>query len=513
MRVAAALLLTLLAGGASAQSWPTYHGDDTGQHHSKLDQIAAGNVGSLALSWVYHAQVPSAGMGLKPAIKSTPIEVGGVLYFSMPNQVWAIDARTGHEIWAYKTQSGSAIGNRGVAVRNGTVYLETPDSHLVALDAATGTEKWRVEFADVRLGYFATMAPVIVKNHVLVASGGDSLDLPGYLQSRDPETGGLQWQWRVTPKPGEKGAETWPDAQAMEHGGGMPWMPGTYDPETNLIYWGTGNPNPVHAGQGRKGDNLFTCSIVALDADTGKMAWYYQVSPHDTHDWDAVQTPVLVDGTFQGKPRKLLIQASRNGYFFVLDRKTGEHLLTQPYAAVNWAKGLDKQGRPIPDPAKEPRTDGTLVNPSSGGAANWPPPAFDPASGLLFVQTSDMMSIYYLTDTSPRPIGFAGRDDMLEPHPAITAIDYTTGKVRWQHKFNPGVGFGGVLSTAGKLVFAGDTDQNFLALDRDDGHTLWRVNLGNAVAGAPIAYEIGGREFVVVAAGTDLYGFALPAGN
>jgi len=290
-------------------------------------------------------------------------------------------------------------------------------------------------------------------------------------------------------------------------------MPGTYDPETNLIYWGTGNPNPVHAGQGRKGDNLFTCSIVALDADTGKMAWYYQVSPHDTHDWDAVQTPVLVDGTFQGKPRKLLIQASRNGYFFVLDRKTGEHLLTEPYVAVNWAKGLDKQGRPIPDPAKEPRTDGTLVNPSSGGGANWPPPAFDPDSGLLFVQTSDMMSIYYLTDLSPRPIGFAGRDDMLEPHPAVTAIDYTTGKMRWQHKFDPGVSFGGVLSTAGKLVFAGDTDQNFLALDTADGHTLWRVNLGAATAGAPISYEIGGRQFVVVAAGTDLYGFALPAGK
>jgi alcohol dehydrogenase (cytochrome c) len=513
----AALLLTLLAGAAAAQSstqgsWPTYHGDDTGQHHSTLDQVNAGNVGSLALSWVYHAQVP-AGMGLKPAIKSTPLEIGGVLYFSMPNQVWAIDARTGREIWTYTTKSGSAIGNRGVAVRNGTVYVETPDSHLVALDAATGKEKWRVEFADVRLGYFATMAPVIVKNHVIVASGGDSLDLPGYLQARDPDTGALQWQWRVTPKPGEKGSETWPDAQAMEHGGGMPWMPGTYDPETNLIYWGTGNPNPVHAGQGRKGDNLFTCSIVALDADTGKMAWYYQVSPHDTHDWDAVQTPVLVDGKFQGKPRKLLIQASRNGYFFVLDRKTGEHLLTEPYVPVNWAKGVNAKGQPIPDPAKEPRVDGTLVNPGSGGAANWPPPAFDPDNGLLFVQTSDTMSIYYLTDLSPRPIGFAGRDDMLEPHQAVTAIDYTTGKIRWQHKFGPGISFGGVLSTAGKLVFTGDTDQNFLALDAADGHTLWRVNLGTSANGAPITYKIGQQQFVVVAAGTDLYGFTLPAGR
>ena len=513
MKASAALLLALLAGTASAQSWPTYHGDDTGQHHSNLAQITAGNVESLALNWVYKAQVPGGGIGLKPALKATPIEVDGVLYFSMPNQAWAIDARTGREIWTYATKSGSAIGNRGVAVHNGTVYLETPDSHLVALDAATGKEKWRVEFADARLGYFATMAPVIVKNHVIVASGGDSLDLPGYLQARDPETGALQWEWRTTPKAGEKGSETWPDADAMDHGGGMPWMPGTYDPETNLIYWGTGNPNPVHAGQGRKGDNLFTCSIVALDADTGKLVWYYQVSPHDTHDWDAVQTPVLVDGNFQGKPRKLLIQANRNGYFFVLDRTNGQHLLTEPYVAVNWAKGLDANGRPIPDPAKEPKTDGTLVNPSSGGAANWPPPAFDPQSGLLYVPTNDMPSIYYLTDTGPKPVGFGGLDDLLEPNPRITAIDYATGKVRWKHRFSVGIGFSGVLSTAGRLVFVGDADQDFVALNGDDGHTLWRVNLGAAVGGAPITYQIGGKQFVVVAAGMDLYGFALPAGK
>jgi acido-empty-quinoprotein group A len=513
MRASAALLLTLLAGTAGAQSWPTFHGDDSGQHHSKLTQITAANVASLTLSWIYKAQVPGGGMGLKPTLKATPIEVDGVLYFSMPNQVWAIDARTGREIWAYKTEAGNAIGNRGVAVHNGTVYVETPDSHLVALEASTGKEKWRVEFADARLGYFATMAPIIVKNHVIVASGGDSLNLPGYLQARDPETGALQWEWRTTPRAGEKGSETWPDTDAMDHGGGMPWMPGTYDPDTNLIYWGTGNPNPVHAGQGRKGDNLWTCSIVALDADTGKLTWYYQVSPHDTHDWDAVQTPVLVDGNFHGKPRKLLIQASRNGYFFVLDRRTGEHLLTEPYVPANWAKGLDGNGRPIPDPAKEPSTDGTLVNPSSGGAANWPPPAFDPQSGLLYVQANDMSSIYYLTDTGPKPVGFGGLDDMLEPHPGITAIDYATGKVRWRHPFSAGVNFAGVLNTAGKLVFAGDTNQDFIALDAANGRTLWRVNLGTSTNGTPITYQIGQQQFIVVAAGMDLYGFTLPTGK
>jgi alcohol dehydrogenase (cytochrome c) len=344
----------------------------------------------------------------------------------------------------------------------------------------------------------------------MVAAGGDSLDLPGYLQARDLETGALKWEWRVTPKPGEKGSETWPDAQSMEHGGGMPWLPGTYDPELNLIYWGTGNPNPVHAGQGRKGDDLFTCSIVALDADTGTLVWYYQVSPHDTHDWDAVQTPILVNGKFDGKPRKLLIQASRNGYFFVLDRKTGKHLLTEPYAKTNWAKGLDAEGRPIPDADKEPTTDGTLVNPMSGGATNWPAQAFNPATGLLFVPSVEAYSIYYLTDTNPKPAGFGGRDDMLESLQMITAIDYTTGKIRWQHPLGPGIGFAGLLSTAGKLVFGGDSDHDFIALDAADGRSLWHVNLGEAVSNAPITYSIGGRQYIVVAAGLNLYGFVLP---
>jgi alcohol dehydrogenase (cytochrome c) len=500
----------VLAGEPAAdRSWPTFHGDLTGRHHSDLKQIDSGNVGTLRLAWVYKAQVPAESFGLKPAIKATPVEQDGVLYFSMPNRVWAVDARTGREIWTYVTKSGTSIGNRGVAVHNGMVYLETPDSHLVALEAATGHEKWRVEIADSRLGYVSTMAPTVMKNQLMVAAGGDSLDLPGYLQARDPETGALKWEWRVTPKPGEKGSETWPDAQSMDHGGGMPWLPGTYDSELNLIYWGTGNPNPVHAGQGRKGDDLYTCTIVALDADTGKLVWHYQVSPHDTHDWDAVQTPVLFDGNFAGKPRKLLIQASRNGYFFVLDRKTGEHLLTEPYAKVSWAKGLDAQGRPIPDPDKEPRTDGTLVNPTSGGAANWPAQAFDPDSGLLFVPSVESYSIYYLTDTGPKPVGFGGRDDLLEPQPAITAIDYTTGKIRWQHPFSPGIGFSGLLSTAGRLVFGGDTDHDFLALDAADGHSLWHVNLGEGMTNAPITYSIGGRQYVVVAAGLDLYGFTL----
>jgi alcohol dehydrogenase (cytochrome c) len=489
--------------------WRTYNGDFAGQRHSPLREINKHTVGSLGLAWIYHATISGAGIGLKPAIKSTPIEQDGVLYFSAPNNVWAVDARSGREIWHFKTDSGSAIGNRGVAVSNGTVYVEVPDNHLIALDASTGKEKWRVEIADARLGYSSTTAPVLVKNHLIVAAAGDSLDLPGYLQARDPETGALQWEWRATPRPGEKGAETWPNAAAMDHGGGMPWLPGTYDPELNLIYWGTGNPSPVHAGQSRLGDDLWTCSIVALDADTGELRWYYQASPHDTHDWDAVQTPVLVDTVFAGKPRKLLMQASRNGYFFLLDRATGEHLITEPYLDVNWAKGIDANGHPIPDPEKQPKPDGVVVNPSSSGAANWPPPALDPAQHLLYVNMQDMFSIYYLMDLSANPAGFAGRDDFLAPGPEVRAIDYLTGKVRWVHKFNQGASFSGVLSTAAGLVFTGDSENDLVALDGATGQSVWHSNLGALVTNSPITYRAGGRQFLVVAAGMDIYGFAI----
>jgi acido-empty-quinoprotein group A len=492
------------------ETWPTYHGDGTGQRHSLLHQVHAANVASLGLVWVYHASTLDDSNLMRSTIKATPLEQEGVLYFSLPNHVWAIDARTGRPIWHFVTQSGTAIGNRGVALYGRSVLFETPDDHLVSLDATTGQEQWRVEIADPKMGYTSTMAPIVIGKHLIVAAGGDSLDLPGYLQSRDPETGALQWSWRTTPRRGERGSRTWPNQDAMDHGGGMPWLPGTYDRELNLIYWGTGNPNPVHAGQGRSGDNLWTCSIVALNADTGKLVWYYQVSPHDTHDWDAVQTPVLFDGEFAGHSRKLLMQASRNGYFFLLDRATGEHLLTAPYVAANWAIGLDKQGRPIPNPDKEPRPDGTLVNPSTGGAANWPPPSFDPGTGLLFVNIGNFSGIYYLTDLSRKPAGFGGREEFLAPQPMITAIDYRTGQATWTHPLTPGINSSGLLSTEGQILFSGDSEQNFGAFDTRSGKSLWHVGLGALVSNAPITYELNGRQYIVVAAGMDLYAFSLP---
>ena len=339
--------------------------------------------------------------------------------------------------------------------------------------------------------------------------GGDSLDVPGYLESRDPETGQLQWRWNTTPRKGEPGAETWPNPEAMEHGGGMTWVPGTYDPELNLYYLGTGNPNPVMAGQGRKGDNLWTCSIVALNPDTGKMAWYFQASPHDTHDWDAAETPVLIDGEIDGRPRKLLAQSSRNGYFFVLDRTNGKNIVSKPFIDINWSKGLDAKGQPIGNPEKEPKPDGTLVVPALGGAANWPSPSFDPETGLFYVNASSSYSLYYLTDTGDKPEGYGGRDSGVYSTLALKAIDYATGQIRWTHEYNRGGPPIGILTTAGKLLFTGDPSGNFIVYDPANGKILWHAHLIATVSNGPMTYELDGRQYVVVGAGDTLYGFTL----
>ncbi len=298
----------------ATDTWPTYNGDYSGARFSTLDQINAGNVGSLALAWVFRAH--------GSVLKSTPLEVNGILYFSAPDNVWAVDARFGRQIWHYqRTSEGDHIGHRGLGMYKDWLYFTTPDAHLVCLDARDGKVRWDVELADVKLGYFSTMAPLVVRDHVIAGVSGDVTDVRGFLESIDPETGKIQWTWYTDPDPGQPGSETWPkDSDAILHGGGMTWMTGTYDPALNLLYWGTGNPNPVLAGEGRPGDNLYTCSIVALNPDTGKLVWYFQPSPHDVHDWDAVETPVLFDAEFKGKKRKLLAQASRNGFYFLLDR-------------------------------------------------------------------------------------------------------------------------------------------------------------------------------------------------
>ena len=487
----------------ATDTWPTYNGDYSGKRFSPLDQINASNVSSLTLAWVFHPHAST--------IKSTPLEVNGVLYFTVPDNVWAVDARYGREIWHYhRASEGDHIGNRGLAMYKNWLYFTTPDSHIVCLDAKDGTVRWIVELADPKLGYFATMAPLIVRDHVIVGVSGDVTDIRGFLESLDPETGKIQWRWYTEPDPGQPGYETWPkDPDALLHGGGMTWMTGTYDPDLNLLYWGTGNPNPVLAGDARPGDNLYTCSIVALNPDTGKLAWYFQPSPHDVHDWDAVETPVLFDADFNGQTRKLLAQASRNGFYFLLDRANGQHLVTAPFIDQTWAKGVDSRGRPIAKPESAPSPDGALVEPGSDGASNWMAPSFDPQTGLFYVTARRIFSIFYLTTTG-KAEGWAGRDINLWANSTLRALDYRTGKVVWNHELGNGESISGILTTAGHLLFSADNSGNLLALDPATGKTLWHLNAGGKLDASPMTYQLDGRQYLLFAVQDILYAFALP---
>ena len=494
-------------------TWPSYNGDYSGRRYSPLTQIDASNIGSLKMAWMYRTDVGAMRGGMAPApIKSTPLEVNGILYFTLPDNVWAVDARTGEQLWHYSwvDHGGHLLGNRGVGMYGNWLYFLSPDGWFISLDAKDGKERWKVHVADSKMQYFTTMATMVVGDHVIVGVGGDAMDVPGYLEARDPETGALQWRWNTEPRPGEPGANTWPNAGAMEHGGGMTWMPGTYDPGLNLLYWGTGNPNPVYAGQGRKGADLWTCSIVALNPDTGKLAWYFQASPHDTHDWDNVETPVLFDGEFNGQKRKMLAQAARNGYFFVLDRTNGKNLVSEPFGGANWSAGLDDKGQPIPNTRKEPKTDGVLLNTPAGGGTNWFPPSFDPQSGLFYVNAVRGYSLAYLTDTDAKPEGYGGSGRTLLSHAVLEALDYRTGKIRWSHHFpDSGTAGSGLLSTAGKLLFSGDPSGNLIAWDPGTGRMLWHFHLPAPVSNGPMTYELDGRQYLVAGAGDTLYAFTL----
>jgi len=502
-----------------ADSWPTYNGDYSGRRFSEIAQINQKNLEQLKIKWKYKIAniAPLRGMG-NPIIKSTPLMVNGVLYFTIPDHVFAVDARTGKERWRFDfdDHGGHLLGQRGVGMYGKWIYFLTPDGWFISLNSVTGKERWRKKVADEKLQYFTTMAAVIVKNHVLIGVGGDAMDVRGYLEARDPETGEKQWRWWSEPlKMGDPGSETWPNQAAMDHGGGMTWLPGTYDPELNLIYWGTGNTNPVFAGQGRKGANLYTDSIVALNPDTGKMAWYFQASPHDTHDWDNVETPVLFDMQIDGKPRKLLAQAARCGYFFVLDRVTGKYLVSKPFTkTANWSKGIDDRGQPIPDPDKEPKVDGSMVDVPINGATNWPPPSYSPRTKLFYVNASEGYGVAYLYDTSPQPEGYAGGGaGHFDPVSSLIALDVTTGDVKWKHvakgEGTEGGGIsGGILTTAGDLLFTGDSDR-LAAFDPADGRILWSEKLDGHVSNGPSTWTLDDRQYLIVGAGDTLYAVTL----
>jgi alcohol dehydrogenase (cytochrome c) len=534
-----------------SDNWPTYSGDYTGKRYSSLKQITRANVKNLGLVWasrITPGLATSGGFGAfgggTPAVPTivggygtgelnqtggrsarivgSVLAVDGILYVSTLDNAWAIDARDGRLIWHYvwKTTGGTHTGNRGLAIWRNWLFMTTPDNYLVSLDAKTGKERWHKKVAELSQQYFTTTAPIVIDNHVLVSPGND-LDAPGFMKSFDPETGDVRWTWYATPQnPGDPGLDTWASLDAARHGGGHMWIPGSFDPETRLYITGTANPTPAYTSQNRgEGDNLYTCSLVALNVDTGKLAWHFSTSPHDTHDWDSAQTPILVDAPFSGRARKLVLQATRNGYFFVLDRVSGEHLLTTKLSdAANWAKGIDARGRPQRDPAKDHHIAGALVSPQNAGAINWAPPAFNPDTGLFYVALNESYSMYYLTETDPRgAMGLGGKEEqnVTSFGTFLLAIDYRTGKPAWKHRFAGSGSWGGTyighmyMTTAGGLLFGGDPGGNFVAYDAATGKPLWHTRLGE-VSNGPQTFMLDGRQHLMVAAVDTLYTFALP---
>jgi alcohol dehydrogenase (cytochrome c) len=516
-------------------AWATYHGDYTGRHYSPLKQVDVTNVKNLSLAWFYRTpattngaimggppdDAPAARGGNTPSqagpiIKAMPLMVKGILYLSTPNRVYAVDARTGTQLWQYAWRGRGAIGNRGVGMSGDWLYVVTPDNYVVSLEAATGKERWAKKLTPEGVSNWSTSAPVIVRNHVLVGIGGDSPvgTTRGFIEALDTETGASQWKWYTTPDQGEPGIETWPSAAASLKSSGAPWQPPTYDPELNLLYVPTGQATPTYNGKGREGANLYTCSIVALDVDTGKMAWYYQTSPHDTHDWDATEVTILVDGVVDGQPRKLLAQTNRNGYYFLLDRTNGKPIVVKPFAMSNSYSGLE-HGVLVPNPAKEGAPGGTLVSPTSDGAVNFPAQSFSPDTGLFYVNATDAISIFYLSEDASDPTGF-GRGQ--EWHGGffdsrVMALDYRTGEPKWQHSYEQ-QGWGssqqpGLLSTGGGLLFSGDPSGDFIAFDAATGKILWHAQLGSQLTNSPQTYMLDGRQYFTVAAGDTLFAFYL----
>ncbi len=517
--------------------WPIYAGDYTGKRYSDLKLINESNVRDLSLAWVQRFTAGSGpdgfgsattgfagggrgmivgGLGTGDLNPGGPAHIGGgilmvdgVLYMTSPDNVWAVDARDGSIIWHYywKTRGGTHTGNRGVGMYHDWLYLETHDDELVSLDARTGQERWHREFASFDDQYFSSMSPMVIGNHVILGTGND-IDSPGFIQSVDPETGERQWiTYTVPMHPGDPGADSWATIQAGSHGGGQPWMPGAYDPETHLYIFGTGNPTPAYTTGRGDGDNLFACTMIAVDVDTGKMKWYYQTSPHDTHDWDTVQTPILVDAPFKGKERKMVMQAARNGYFFVLDRTTGEHLVTGKFGTVNnWAIGLDSEGRPRRNPEKDASIAGSLVNTD---VTNVPPSSFSPQTGLFYAPEDNSLRIDYLIDPDPRgSMGLGGTlgGGNINYGTNIDAIDYRTGKIVWRHAVG---GTSGLLTTAGHLLFSGD-GTNVVAYDAATGTPLWHSRIGSS-GNAPETYMLDGLQYILATGDDQVYAFVLNA--
>ena len=506
----------ILGAGKEPQNWLTYSGTTLSQRHSGLTQITPANAKDLTLQWVFQSR------SLEKH-EVTPLVVDGVMYTVQGiNDVFALNAVTGKTIWAYRYKPDAVAHNccgqetRGLAILGDKIFLAALDTNVIAIDAKTGKEVWRTQAADPKQGYTMTHAPLVIKDKVIAGVAGGEYGIRGFVAAFDAATGKEVWRFYTIPGPGEPGNETW-SGDSWKHGSGAIWETGSYDPETNLTFWGTGNAGPDWNGDARLGDNLYSSSVIALDADTGKLKWHYQFSPHNEFDWDATQIPVLADIPWQGRPRKVMLWANRNGMFYVLDRTTGQFLLGKPFVKVNWATGFDENGRPMRTPGVEPTKQGTLVYPGNQGGTNWYNPSFSPRTGLFYIPTWENSSSTYVKGAEPPDFVdgkmFTGSFPSFNKNPdefaAIRAVDPRTGEKKWDYRLAAPSTEAGILTTASDVLFSGGRDGAFYALDARDGKLLWETNLGPSVAAGPITYAVNGKQYVSIQAGSALFTFAL----
>lgn len=499
-------------------NWLTYSGDLGANRHSPLREINTANVAGLKPVWIY--QPAMAGR-----FETSPVAVDGVLYITEnPTVVTALDAKTGRKLWRWERQLpkdlqtiGFGPVNRGVAVLDNMVYVATLDAHLVALDAKSGAVRWDTPVADYKAGYCFTAAPLVIPGAVLTGTAGGEAGIRGFVDAYDAKTGKRLWRFYTIPGAGEPGNETWmkdeKGNETWKTGGGSTWVTGSYDPKLNLVYWGVGNPGPDWNGDMRHGDNLYTCSLVAIDAATGKLRWHFQFTPHDTHDWDATEIPVLADLVVRGKKRNVVIMANRNAFYYVLDRESGEFLVGVPYAKQTWAKGLDDKGRPVVLPGSEPTEEGNLVWPSLQGATNWFSPSLDAAAGMFYVAVREMGAYYFKGEAEYKPGTFfaGGGERALKPDDnwgAVRGLEASTGKMKWEFRLKSPP-WAGVLSTGGGLVFGGSEEGNFFALDAKTGSPLWNFQTGGQITANPMSFLVDGKQRVAIAAHGALIVFGL----
>jgi len=496
-------------------NWTSYNGDYTGRRHSALREINTSNVAQLRAAWVFHP-------GNSQNLEATPIVVRGMMYVTAANDVFALDARTGRQLWHYHRPVSSGLlddaaahKNRGAGVWQNSVFVQTDDAHLLSLDARSGNLLWDVEYADKTKHYGSTGAPLVVKDQVVVGTSGGDSGVRGFLAAFDAVTGKKKWQHWTIPGPGELGSSSWPGDSYL-HGGGTTWMPGTYDPELNTLYWTTSNGSPDFVGDSRPGDDLYTACVLALDADTGEIKWYFQFTPHDLYDYDATETPILIDTVENGKTQHLLLQANRNGYFYVLDRTDGKFLRATPFVQkLNWAKGVDASGRPILT-GQIPSPEGTYICPGIDGATNWFSPSYNPDTGFLYVIALERCDIFF---AKPRKFELGqtfyntgtNRPPTEKSQKILLALSPSDGKAVWRYpQVGSGRSWGGTLTTAGGLLFFGDDSESFEAVEASNGRVLWHFNTGQMMHASPMSYAVDGAQYVAIAAGSDVFSFSLP---